>query len=182
MDDTATPPPPGFDEGEEETDSHLYPDDYLEQNSRPSSRASSNGRVSPLSDMENVAWGELPVEKVYDYFAHATSLAGVLRAFEELKTKLEVGDQLSGLDLYRELKGKLSTQKTWKARDVFQMLEKRANQEEYMGQRAAEDVRVLIGESRERERNSYIYGKNKVCRATCLICLFVFCSTHNTHC
>ena len=140
---------------EEETDGALYPYDYLDEpSSRPSSRASSagGGRVSPsvlqdlAGDMDNVAWGELPVERVYEYFAQATSLGSIARAFEELKTKLGVKDDLIGLELYRALREKLSTQKTWKARDVFQMLEKRANQQEYMGQKAAEGVRVLIGE------------------------------------
>ena len=140
--------------GVEETDGYLYPDDYIkeEESSRPSSRASSaGGRVSPsilqdlAGDMDNVAWSELPVEKVYDYFAQATTLAAIVRAFEELKKKLEVLE-LRGLELFRALKTKLSSQKTWKARDLLQMLEKRANQQEYMGQKAAQGVRVLIGE------------------------------------
>ena len=114
--------------------------------SRPSSRASSGGRVSPAleSDMENIAWDELPLEKIYEYFAHATHLVGIVRAFEALKTKLGL-DGVHGLRLFRSLKEKLSSQKTWKARDVLQMLDKRANQQEYMRQKAAEGVSVMIG-------------------------------------
>ena len=144
----------------EEKDGSLYPYDYLEEPSRPSSRASSaGGRVSPSilqdlasGDMDNVAWSELPVERVYDYFAQATSLESVLRAFGELKAKLGV-EELRGLELFGALREKLCTQKTWKARDALQLLEKRANQQEYMGQKAAEGVKVLIGELKaERER------------------------------
>ncbi|CAI8014577.1 [F-actin]-monooxygenase MICAL2 [Geodia barretti] len=135
----------------EEKDGSLYPYDYLEEPSRPSSRASSaGGRVSPSilqdlasGDMDNVAWSELPVERVYDYFAQATSLESVLRAFGELKAKLGV-EELRGLELFGALREKLCTQKTWKARDALQLLEKRANQQEYMGQKAAEGVKVLI--------------------------------------
>jgi hypothetical protein len=90
--------------------------------------------------MDDVAWDDLPVERIYEYFAHASSLAGVVRAFSELKARLGV----EGIALFRALKGKLSSQKTWKARDVLQLLEKRASQPEYMGQRAAEGARVLI--------------------------------------
>ena len=114
--------------------------------SRPSSRGSSGGRRSPTPDMENVVLEELPLEKLYEYFALQThDLPAVVRAFAALKTKLELGKELQGVELYRELKKKLSTQKTWKARDVFQLLDKRANQQEYLQQTAAKGVKVLIG-------------------------------------
>lgn len=116
--------------------------------SRPSSRASS-GRLSPtpteLSDMENVALDELPVEKLYEYFAQASSLLGVVRTFEALKEKLGLAG-LQGIRLFRALKEKLSSQKTWKAKEVLKMLEKRANQKEFMQQTAAKDINVLISE------------------------------------
>ena len=117
--------------------------------SRPSSRASSVGRFSPApdaasGDMENVAWDELPVEKIYEYFAHATSVLGIVRAFDALKAKLGL-DGVQGIGLFRALKTKLCTQKTWKARDALQLLDKRANQAEFMQQNAATGVNVLIG-------------------------------------
>lgn len=117
--------------------------------SRPSSRASS-GRLSPtpepLTDMENVALDELPVEKLYEYFAQSSSLLGVVRTFEALKEKLGLAG-LQGIRLFRALKEKLSSQKTWKAKEVLKMLDKRANQKEFMQQTAAKDISVLIGES-----------------------------------
>ena len=137
--------------GEDVPDGFLYPDDFEDPgSSRPSSRTSSSGRASPSffpesTDMDNIAWDELTVEKTYEYFAHATTLPSVLRAFEVLKSKVGVSE-FEGLALFRALKEKLCTQKTWKARDLFQLLEKRANQKEYMGQCGAEGVRVLIGE------------------------------------
>ena len=114
--------------------------------SRPSSRASLSGRGSPIPDfdMDNIVWDELPLEKLYEYFAQAPNLLGVVRAFDALKTKLGL-DGVHGIELFRSLKEKLSSQKTWKARDVLQMLDKRANQQEYKNQTAAKGVKVLIG-------------------------------------
>ena len=122
----------------------------IQTRAEPSSRASSSGRVSPAlestsSDMENVAWDDIPLEKLYELFAHATHLRGVMRAFEALKSRLELNG-LEGMALFRSLKEKMSSQKTWKARDLLQLLSKRANQSMYMQQKAAEGVKVLIGE------------------------------------
>ena len=142
-------------EAEDETDS-VFVGEESDVSSRPSSRASSTGRLSPAlestsEDMENVAWEDLPLEKIYELFAHASSLRGVQRAFGALKSRLGA-DWLEGMALFRFLKEKLSSQKTWKARDVVQLLEKRANQNVYLQQKAAEGVRVMIGEGgRERE-------------------------------
>ena len=136
--------------GEEATDSfRLVVAGEDSDQSRPSSRASSGGRFSPApdasaGDMENVAWDDVPMEKTYEYFAHATSLLGIVRAFDALKAKLGLAG-VQGIALFRALKTKLSSQKTWKARDVLQMLDKRANQPEFMQQRAATGVKVLIG-------------------------------------
>ena len=88
--------------------------------------------------MENVAWEDLPLEKIYELFA---SLRGVQRAFGALKSRLGA-DGLEGMALFRYLKEKLSSQKTWKARDVVQLLEKRANQNVYLQQKAAEGAAI----------------------------------------
>lgn len=116
--------------------------------SRPSSRASS-GRLSPtpelLGDMENVALDELPVEKLYEYFSQASTLLAVVRTFAALKEKLGLTG-VEGIPLFGALKEKLSSQKTWKAKEVLRMLDKRANQKEFMQQTAAKGVKVLIGE------------------------------------
>ena len=154
---------------EDETDSPRFLDELGADLSRPSSRASSGGRLSPAPDaavdMENVQWDELPAEKIYEYFSHAVNMAGVLRAFEALKTKLGVGGA-RGLELFRSLKDKLNSQKTWKARDVLGMLDKRANQQEYMRHKAAEGTRVMIGRR----------GRVCVCMCECVcegLCVYV---------
>ena len=94
-------------------------------------------------DTENVILEALSVEKLYEIFSQANYMSTIMDAFEALKSKLGL-QKLEGLDLYRGLKLKLGTQKTWKARDVFQLLEKRANQKEYMQHTAAKGVRVFI--------------------------------------
>ena len=101
--------------------------------------------AGPFSDMDNILWDELPVEKLYEHFTQANDLPYVVRSFDALKTKLELNG-LEGIALFRALQLKLGTQKMWKARDVLRMLDKRANQQEYMQQTAAKGVKVLIGE------------------------------------
>ena len=87
-------------EAEDETDS-VFVGEESDVSSRPSSRASSTGRLSPAlestsEDMENVAWEDLPLEKIYELFA---SLRGVQRAFGALKSRLGA-DGLEGMALF----------------------------------------------------------------------------------
>ena len=96
-----------------------------------------NGIDGPELDMDksNVQ-EELSVEKLYEMFSlQASDFPEVMDTFQALKAKLGV-EKLYGLELYRELKAKLGARnsKTWKAREVLNMLEKRANQKEYMEQ------------------------------------------------
>ena len=90
-------------------------------------------------EMEDV--DDLPLEKLYENFSQSKSSENIVRSFQALKSRLNL-NSLHGLDLYRALREKLSTH--WKARDVFQLLEKRANQKEYLQQTAAKGVRVFI--------------------------------------
>ena len=79
---------------------------------------------------------DMPVESIYDYFSQkASNMREVVESFDVMKAKLGFS-QKRGLDLYRGLKMTLGAQgtKVWKARDVLNMLEKRANQKEYMQQ------------------------------------------------
>ena len=91
---------------------------------------------SELSTDENIILDELPIDKLYENFSlQASDLCDVMDSFEVLKRKLDI-EKLHGLELYRELKAKLGARnsKAWKAREVLNMLEKRANQKEYMEQ------------------------------------------------
>ncbi len=93
---------------------------------------------------ENMMLEDLPLDKLYEYFAlQAGDLPEVLRSFQALKDKLRL-NKLTGIDLYRGLNLTLGTPKVWKAKEVFTLLEKRANQKEYQQQTAAKGVRVLI--------------------------------------
>ena len=130
----------------EETDS-VFPEDFEQELDPPSRSSSRPGSQSP-TEMDNILWDELPVEKLYEHFTQANDLPYVVRSFDALKTKLELNG-LEGIALFRALQLKLGTQKTWKARDVLQMLDKRANQQEYMQQTAAKGVKVLIGKEKE---------------------------------
>ena len=79
---------------------------------------------------------DLPLESVYDYFAQkASNMREVVESFEVMKEKVGLS-QKQGLELYRGLRTSLGAQgsKVWKARDVLNMLEKRASQKEYMQQ------------------------------------------------
>lgn len=92
---------------------------------------------------DNIILDELPVEKLFEFFSQANDLTAIMHSFDVLKAKLGLSKRHS-LELFQGLKLKLGTQKTWKARDVLQLLEKRANQKEYMHQTAAKGVRVFI--------------------------------------
>ena len=96
-----------------------------------------NGIDSSELDMDkNNAPEELSVDKLYEMFSlQASDFPEVMDPFQALKTKLGV-EKVYGLELYQELKAKLGARnsKTWKAREVLNMLEKRANQKEYMEQ------------------------------------------------
>lgn len=97
---------------------------------------------SELSTDENIIQDELSIDKIYENFSlQASDLREVMDTFDALKRKLDI-EKLYGLELYRELKAKLGARnsKTWKAREVLNMLEKRANQKEYM-----EQVRCVNG-------------------------------------
>lgn len=96
-----------------------------------------NGLDSSELDLEksNVQ-EEMSVDKLYEIFSlQASDFPDVMDTFQALKMKLGV-EKLYGLELYGELKAKLGARnsKTWKAREVLNMLEKRANQKEYMNQ------------------------------------------------
>ena len=95
------------------------------------------GRHAKMEDVD------VPLEKLYECFSQSKNGEDIIRSFKNLKSRLKL-NSLHGLDLYKALKEKLGTQKTWKAREVFQLLEKRANQKEYMQQTAAEGLRVMI--------------------------------------
>ncbi len=75
---------------------------------------------------------EQPVEELYDTFSlRSWDLPQVVESFSMLKRKLKV-EKLYGLDLYKQLKVGLA--KVWKAKDLFSLLDRRANQKEYIGQ------------------------------------------------
>lgn len=75
---------------------------------------------------------EQPVEELYDIFSlQSWDLPQVVESFSMLKRKLKV-EKLYGLDLYKQLKAGLA--KVWKAEDLFRLLDRRANQNEYIGQ------------------------------------------------
>ena len=79
---------------------------------------------------------DMTVEAVYDFFSlKASSVPDIVESFEVLKEKLGLARK-QGLEVYRGLKMTLGAQgtKAWKARDVLNMLDKRANQKEYMQQ------------------------------------------------
>ena len=83
----------------------------------------------------NRTLAELPIDKLYEVFSQqAWDLPEVVVSFDALKEKL--GLKSEGLELYQQLKVTLGAQnsKAWKARDVLNQLEKRANQKEYMHQ------------------------------------------------
>ena len=84
-----------------------------------------------------------PIEKLYEQFSQSNDRQEILDSFQAIKSRLNL-NKLRGLELYRALKQKLGTQKTWKARDVFQLFDKRANQKEYLKQTAAKGVNVFI--------------------------------------
>ena len=89
-----------------------------------------------MSQQKSVSLDEQSLEELYDVFSlKAWDLPQIMESFEMLKRKLKL-EKLYGFELYKELKSILS--KVWKAKDLFTLLDKRANQKEYMGQ-----VRVL---------------------------------------
>ena len=95
------------------------------------------------AEMEDML-DELSPEVLWERFSLRTKdLLDVTRSFEAMKNKLGL-KRLHGMDLYRGLKLKLGTQKTWKAIEVFKLLDKRINQKDYMHQTAAKGVRVMI--------------------------------------
>lgn len=75
-------------------------------------------------------------EKIYEYFSlQAWDLKEVVDSFECLKEKFGLSKK-SGLEVYRGFRSTLgsSGSKVWKAKNVLDMLEKRAAQKEYMQQ------------------------------------------------
>ena len=72
------------------------------------------------------------IEEIYDSFSlKAWDLPQVMTSFESLKRSLKL-DKLCGLRLYKELKPALSN--VWKAKEVLSLLDRRAQQKEYLGQ------------------------------------------------
>ena len=83
---------------------------------------------------------EQPVEELYDRFSlQSCDLSQVVESFSMLKRRLKV-EKLYGLDLYKQLKAGLA--KVWKAKDLFSLLDRRANQNEYIGQVSTEFIAV----------------------------------------
>lgn len=83
---------------------------------------------------------EKSVEELYDIFSlQSGDLPEVVDSFRTLKQKLKV-EKLYGLELYKELKVGLA--KVWKAKELLSLLDKRANQKEYMGQVSTEFIAV----------------------------------------
>ena len=79
---------------------------------------------------------DLSEDKIYEYFSQtAWNMQEIVESFEVLKERLGLSKKI-GLDLYRGLKMTLGSpnSKVWKARDMMNLLEKRANQKEYMQQ------------------------------------------------
>lgn len=100
----------------------------------------SSGRVSSTNTENAASVKELLAdsseEKVYEYFCQtAWNLREVVESFDVLKERLGL-EEKCGLDLYRGLRLTLGApnSKTWKARDMLNLLDKRANQKEYMQQ------------------------------------------------
>ena len=84
---------------------------------------------------------EKSVEELYDIFSlQSADLPEVVDSFRTLKQKLKV-EKLYGLKLYKELKVGLA--KVWKAKELLGLLDKRANQKEYMGQVSIEFIVVV---------------------------------------
>ena len=84
---------------------------------------------------------EQSVEELYDVFSlQSWDLPQVMESFSMLKRKLKV-EKLYGLELYKELKAGLA--KVWKAKELLSLLDKRANQKEYMGQVSTEFIAVI---------------------------------------
>ena len=85
-----------------------------------------------MSKQKQICLDKSSVEELYDAFSlKSLDLPEVVDSFVTLKNKLKL-EKLHGLELYKELKSVLST--VWKAKDVLSLLDKRANQKEYMGQ------------------------------------------------
>ena len=85
-------------------------------------------------DTTDTSNNNAPLDKVWECFAAAEDLPAVLEKFDNLKQRLELSTTLCGLKLFEALKLKLGTQKTWKAKEVLDLLEKRAKQKEFMSQ------------------------------------------------
>ena len=84
---------------------------------------------------------EQSVDELYDIFSlQSWDLPQIMESFSMLKRKLKV-EKLHGLDLYKELKAGLG--KVWKAKDLLSLLDKRANQKEYLGQVSTDFISLL---------------------------------------
>ena len=79
-----------------------------------------------------------------DLFFHfcekSINVGPILEAFHILLGKLQLGSS-QGLQLYEELKNKLTT---WKAKGLWEILDKKLKQKEYCQQIACKGMRVLI--------------------------------------
>lgn len=85
-----------------------------------------------MSRQKQASLDDQSLEELYDTFSlKAWDLPQVTESFEMLKRKLKL-EKLHGLELYKELKSALG--KVWKAKEVLSLLDRRANQKEYMGQ------------------------------------------------
>ncbi len=86
-----------------------------------------------MDNTDDAADLNIPLDKVWERFVTAESFLDILNKFETLKQRLDIST-LTGMPLFEAFKLKLCTQKTWKARDVLNLLDSRAKQKAFMNQ------------------------------------------------
>jgi len=104
--------------------------------STDSSERNSSGNNSGNLIQVKETLADMTVESVYEYFSHkAGNVWEIMESFEVMREKLGLSRK-NGLEVYRGFKMTLGAQgtKAWKAREVLNMLDKRANLKEYMHQ------------------------------------------------
>ncbi|VDK34557.1 unnamed protein product [Gongylonema pulchrum] len=77
---------------------------------------------------------------LFDAFLAATSFSSIQQLFAQLCALLDV-DPLDSFNVFCSLKSKL---KDWRAQKLWSLLEKRAQQKEYCGQKACSRLSVLV--------------------------------------
>lgn len=81
-----------------------------------------------------------PADLFFHFCEKSLDVGPIREAFHILLDKLQLGSY-QGLQLYEELKGKLTT---WKAKSLWELLDKKLKQKEYCQQNACKGIRVLI--------------------------------------